>query len=122
VPWGGAGGVCGSGGSTWARSSGLVVRFVWRAPVGAVFEAPIFFNESKDSLFPNRKYILLMKLSFPRWYIMGSALVFAKVTRKAFPFPSFQYVVILEEGIGPKMEYFKTPSPELSGGGVGAGG
>jgi hypothetical protein len=39
-------------------------------------------NVSKDSIFPNRKYILLMKLSFPRWYITGSALVEAKVTRK----------------------------------------
>ena len=57
MPWGGAGGVFGSGGSTWARSSGLVVRFVWRAPVGAVFEAPIFFNESKDSLFRSTYFV-----------------------------------------------------------------
>lgn len=43
-----------------------------------------------------------MKLSFPRWYITGSALVFAKVTRMdSTPFRCRQYVVILEEGIGP---------------------
>lgn len=47
-----------------------------------------------------------MKLSFPRWYITGSALVcFREGDKKGFhtfPLPSFQYVVILEEGIGPK--------------------
>lgn len=60
-------------------------------------------NRKTKSSQTNRKYILLMKLSFPRWYITGSALVFAKVTRKdSTPFRCRQYVVILRRGNWPQ--------------------